>query len=183
MMSLDEVLGDVLAVDGVLGAILVAYDGLIVATMGDAGEHSDLESALFAASFATVERAISQLDLGRAKVIRIETSSRRLIVTDIGELLLVTIAELRSEERTIIWEVSRAARLIAQITSRAERIPLPAREVVGGQTGAEQDQPGLQVETLSSRSEPATQPLGPSRRLGARLNAPSPLVQSRPGRV
>ena len=112
-----EVLADLAAIDGVEGSFLAGQDGLVVCADGEAREGADLRAALIVAVFATVERAISQLAVGEARYVTIDTSTHTLHIAGFGDLLLVVIAERRANPALIRWEIRRAARRLAEASA------------------------------------------------------------------
>lgn len=111
--AMHEVLADIAEVEGVQSTFLAGADGLIVASEGDAVEIADLRAALIAAIFATVDRAISQLQVGEARLASIETTSHSIHVARLQDLILAVIADRQASASVIRWEIRRAARRLA----------------------------------------------------------------------
>jgi predicted regulator of Ras-like GTPase activity (Roadblock/LC7/MglB family) len=116
-LALREVLVDIAEIEGVQGAFLAASDGLVIAANGDRQDAADLRAALIAAAFATIDRAISLLDVGGALLTSIETTTHILHAARLGELLLVVIANRQASSGLIKWEMRRAARRLAHVST------------------------------------------------------------------
>lgn len=109
-----RVLADLARVNGVRSAFFAARDGLSLAAAGEAVTlgGSELHAALVAAAFATVDRAISQLGVGSAEAVAVETATHTLHVAGVGDFILGVIADRHTNPALIRWEMRRAAQRI-----------------------------------------------------------------------
>ncbi len=105
-----EVLAGISEIDGVRGTFLAGSDGLVIASQCDDEGLADLRAALIAAAFATVDRTISQLEIGEARLASIETTTHTIHVARLRDLILAVIAERGASPSVIRWEMRRAAR-------------------------------------------------------------------------
>ncbi len=114
---MQDALADLIEVEGVRSAFLSGPDGLVVATAGESPESADLRAALLAAVFASIDRGIANLGVGRPLQASIETASHVLHVANLGAYLLVVVADRQSSVGIIRWEMRRAARVVARASA------------------------------------------------------------------
>lgn len=122
-MRLEEIrllLAGLTEIGGVCVALFAAREGLLLAAVGDVAdsEATELRAALVAAGFASFDRAISQLAIGPAETITIETASHTLHLAGHGEYLLAVIAERRADPARVRWEMRRIAQRLFGIVPR-----------------------------------------------------------------
>jgi predicted regulator of Ras-like GTPase activity (Roadblock/LC7/MglB family) len=112
--TLREGLADLAEIEGVRAVFVAGTDGLVIASHGTVPGSADLPAALFAAIFATVDRAISHLGVGAARHASIDTTTHALYISGLGDMLLVVIADRQANSGIVRWEMRRVARLLGR---------------------------------------------------------------------
>jgi predicted regulator of Ras-like GTPase activity (Roadblock/LC7/MglB family) len=113
----ETILQRLLAVDGVVGALLAGKDGLVVASTID-GEDEELLSAMAAAAYDAAGRYIEQLGVGDIRHATFEAPGGTILVTDGGDLLIVVRCTVQANLGRIRMESGQASlRLAEQIGS------------------------------------------------------------------
>jgi predicted regulator of Ras-like GTPase activity (Roadblock/LC7/MglB family) len=110
---METILQRLMAIDGVLGALLAGKDGLVTASTMETDEE-ELVGAMAAAAYDATSRYIEQLGSGEIRSAIFETPGGVLQVTDGGELLIIVRAASAANLGRIRVEALRAARHLAE---------------------------------------------------------------------
>ncbi len=114
---METILQRLMAVEGVVGALLAGKDGLVVASTLD-GEDEELLGAMAAAAYDAAGRYIEQLGVGDIRHATFEAPGGIVLVTDGGELLIVVRCTVQANLGRIRMESGQASlRLAEQIGS------------------------------------------------------------------
>jgi predicted regulator of Ras-like GTPase activity (Roadblock/LC7/MglB family) len=117
-----RILDELTELDGVRSAFFAARDGLALVVAGEASNQggADLRAALVAAVFATVDRAISQLDMGTAEFIAVETETNTLHMVGLGDFLLGVVSQRRTNPSLVRFEMRRVGRRVVELMDQPD---------------------------------------------------------------
>ena len=110
---METILQRLMAIDGVVGALLAGKDGLVTASTMES-EEEELVGAMAAATYDATCRYIEQLGMGEVRHTIIETPGGIVQVTDGGELLIVVRASSPANLGRIRVEALRAAQHLTE---------------------------------------------------------------------
>jgi hypothetical protein len=114
---LETILRRLLAIEGVIGAVLTGKDGLVVASTLE-GEEEELLGAMGAAAFDAAGRYIEQLGGGEIRHATFETPGGIILVTEGGEMLIIVRCAVQANLGRVRMEAGAASlRLSEQIGS------------------------------------------------------------------
>ncbi len=116
--QLDSLLADLRNSGGVEGAAVVSKDGLIIASLLDAGVDSDIFGAMSATMNGAAETAMGELKKGMPDRVLVEAAAGKLIAVGAGENSILVVLSAPS---------SSLGMLLVEMKKTAERV----RELIG----------------------------------------------------
>lgn len=109
-----EATDDLGRVEGVRLALVVSQDGLLVASSGRGGEQDEVVAAMTAAILGTVNRAAQSAGLGQASDILIGATDSALHITQVGDVIIVVVADKGVNVGLVRLAIRRTANKIRQ---------------------------------------------------------------------
>jgi predicted regulator of Ras-like GTPase activity (Roadblock/LC7/MglB family) len=102
--------------DGIIGAILVGKDGLIV-TGTLHSEDEEVIGAMSAAAFGSMTDFISQMNSGKVRHVIVETENGTIQLEEAGDLILVVTTQASRNLGRVRLEMKKACRQILQLVA------------------------------------------------------------------
>ncbi len=90
-MSIKKILNDFLKIDGVIGAVLVGYDGFVIEYASIEGVDVDGIGAIVASSIEASEMMGKELKLGQLEQYLLEFTKGRIIIITSGNMILAIV--------------------------------------------------------------------------------------------
>lgn len=107
-----SIVEDLLRIDGVIGALLVDKDGLVVSSTPLEEEDAEVLGAMAAAMHATLAKACERIGIGRPANLTVEANEGIIQLMQASDLLLVVITERRADSDYVKTKMSGASERI-----------------------------------------------------------------------
>jgi hypothetical protein len=109
----DNSLRRLVEIDGVIGALVVGKDGLVVTSTLD-GEQEELVGAMVAAAYDAAGRYVEQIGAGQIRYALFETPGGTLQIANSGEMLVVVQSTRQASLGRVRLELLQAAQRLTQ---------------------------------------------------------------------
>jgi len=113
-----NILEEMSNVSGCRGAMLVGRDGLVILQNMATGTDAKALGALAATMYRDIEKALSEAQLGKPGITIVEAAEGQVFLVDIGEGILVVVAESGVNTGMIRLRLRDGARQLKEVVAR-----------------------------------------------------------------
>ncbi len=109
-----RIVEDLLRIDGVIGALLVGKDGLVIASTMLDDEDAEVLGAMAAAMYGTLTKACERIGVGGLTDSIVQAAEGTIQLMETDDIILVVIAEKRVNIGMVKIEMRRASKRVRE---------------------------------------------------------------------